>query len=168
MKLRIVIAITFLVCVGMSASAQTGQAGGTHPKAMGDYVRCQFSSEQENAWLQDPRLDAAKQAVRKAANILDIKGALGIDKQAALRRSVETAASDRELQAVVEQATQDESLKPIRERLTQAATTAIAGTGEPPTTPLDVACSQSILSHNETKDAFGTRVARTYVALPRS
>jgi len=79
-------------------------------------------------------------------------------------RSVETAMSGRELQAAVERATPGESLKSAREKLTQA-TKAATGMGEVPITPPDVACSQSILSYNETKDAFGTRVARTYVAL---
>jgi len=144
MKLRMVIAITFLVCVGISASAQTSESGSPPPKARGDYVRCQFGSEQENAWLQQPRLESAKQAVRKVVNTLDIKGALGIDKQAALMRSVETAASGRELQTVIELATQDETLKAERGKLTQAATKALAGVGEPPATPLDVASSQSI------------------------
>ena len=56
-------------------------------------------------------------------------------------------------------------MKSAREELSRAAKGVPIAEYQIPTPPKDVGCSQSILSYNETKDAFGTRAARTYVAV---
>ncbi len=81
-------------------------------------------------------------------------------------QSLESVTSRSELQTALEKATPNESLKSAREELSRAAISAANDIAEYRITPpKDVACSQSILSYNETKDAFGTRVAGTYVAV---
>jgi hypothetical protein len=167
MKIRILIAVIFLASAHATVLAQTnnGNAANDRDLKPRDYLRCQFTTAEEKAWRQDSPLDAAKQAVRTKVGTVDIKEKLGADRVATLMQSLESVTSRSELQIAVEKATLGESLKAAREELSRAAISAATDIAEYRIPPKDVACSQSILSYNETKDAFGTRVARTYVAV---
>lgn len=167
MKVGSIGAISLFVLLASPTLGQTNNGrSGSKPMARGDYVRCQFSGEQEEMWLQTPRLEAIKLQVIKHVNRLGPSDFNNQEKMATdqtrdeLERKVESAASKNDIMKVIDQA---EIVEGKKNELRGEAETSQVTNDHPP--PEDVACSQSILSFRETSDAFGKRIAGTYVAV---
>ena len=89
MKIRLLIAVLFLVCGSAEVQAQTENSTRNSDGRLNDYLRCQFKTAEEQAFRQDSSLDAAKQAVRAKASSPEFKNRIASDQFAALMQSVE-------------------------------------------------------------------------------
>ncbi len=152
-------------------------------KPLGDYVPCLFSSA-DNSFLRGRSLADAMRSVasqqvligrldpgnvaQAAAILLSAGGAINSvqtigDRAPVVAALIESLFSSRLLHAALADngdpsKAEAEVALALTAALQDLAATQISST-------LDVGCSQSLLSWDETRDIFGTRIANTYVAV---
>ena len=148
-----------LSCLSLSSGSEAAEK--KPPAHLKDYVSCQFTQAEEEAFKNQETTRLAKS---KTAAQAELQGyppkQKGVKKA---KEAVEKAESESSLKAAIT-AIPDEAMRVQ----VQASVDAAANKVEPGPefeTPNDLLCSRSLLGWQETADIFGRRIANTYLAV---